>query len=125
MGWSLRRGDASFGVSADFFLPLWGDRFLNLAQIVHRLLQLIPVMLGVTFIVFLLMHLTPGDPVEVMFAGEGAISEAEMDVYRRELGLDRLFHEQYFRFLGGLLRGAFGTSIAPLRPSGSLVVNRR
>lgn len=97
---------------------------MNVGQIINRLLQLIPVIIGVTFIVFLLMHLTPGDPVEVMFAGEGGVSEAELEVYRRELGLDQPFHIQYFRFVGGLLRGDLGTSLAQRQPVGSLIANR-
>lgn len=81
-------------------------------------------MIGITFIVFLLMHLTPGDPVEVMFAGEGAVSEADLDRYRRELGLDKPFHEQYLRFAGGLLRGDLGMSLIQRQPVATLIANR-
>lgn len=97
---------------------------MNIGQIVNRLLQLIPVIIGVTFIVFLLMHLTPGDPVEVMFAGEGGISQADLEIYRRELGLDQPFHRQYLRFIGGLSRGDFGTSLTQRQPVGALIANR-
>src|SRR5690625_3112807 len=91
---------------------------------INRLLQLIPVIIGVTFIVFSLMYLTPGDPVEVMFGGEGAVSQEDLARLRRELGLDRPFLEQYVRFLGGLLRGDFGMSLIQRQPVGTLIANR-
>lgn len=97
---------------------------MGIAQVVQRLLQLIPVIVGVTFIVFLLMYLTPGDPIEAMFLGEGAVSEEDLALYRRELGLDRPFHEQYFRFLGGLLRGNLGMSLVQRQPVSTLIANR-
>lgn len=97
---------------------------MSLAQIINRLLQLIPVILGVTFIVFLLMHLTPGDPVEVMFAGESGVSAEDLDRYRRELGLDQPFHVQYLRFLQGLLRGDLGMSLMQRQPVRDLIVSR-
>lgn len=97
---------------------------MSLAQIINRLLQLIPVILGVTFIVFLLMHLTPGDPVEVMFAGESGVSAEDLDRYRRELGLDQPFHVQYLRFLEGLLRGDLGMSLMQRQPVRDLIVSR-
>lgn len=97
---------------------------MNVAQIINRLLQLIPVIIGVTFIVFSLMYLTPGDPVEVMFGAEGAVSQEDLARLRRELGLDRPFLEQYVRFLGGLLRGDFGLSLIQRQPVGTLIANR-
>jgi len=97
---------------------------LNIAQVITRLLQLIPVIIGVTFIVFSLMYLTPGDPVEVMFGGEGAVSEEDLARIRRELGLDRPFFEQYLRFLGGLLRGDLGMSLVQRQPVARLIAGR-
>lgn len=93
-------------------------------QIVNRLLQLIPVIVGVTLIVFALMHLTPGDPVASMFAGEGSISEAELDRYREELGLHRSLPEQYIAFLQGLLRGDLGMSLVRRQPVSELILGR-
>lgn len=97
---------------------------MNIAQVITRLLQLIPVIIGVTFIVFSLMYLTPGDPVEVMFGGEGAVSEEDLARIRRELGLDRPFFEQYLRFLGGLLRGDLGMSLVQRQPVARLIAGR-
>lgn len=97
---------------------------MNAAQILNRLVQLVPVVIGVTLIVFALMHLTPGDPISAMFAGEGSVSEAQLDVYRRELGLDRSLPEQYFGFLAGLLRGDLGMSFVQRQPVKNLIVGR-
>ncbi|MFS8544510.1 MAG: ABC transporter permease, partial [Limnochordales bacterium] len=94
------------------------------AQIINRFLQLIPVVIGVTVIVFLLMHLTPGDPVEVMFAGEAGVSAEDLERYRRELGLDQPLPVQYLRFVQGLLRGDLGMSLMQRQPVRDLILSR-
>ncbi len=70
--------------------------------------MLIPVLLGVTFIVFLLMYFAPGDPVQ-MLLGDSA-TQAEIDALTHELGRDKSFWGQFFSYVGGLLRLDFGTS---------------
>lgn len=77
--------------------------------ITQRLLQLIPVLFGVTILVFGILHLTPGDPALIM-AGESA-PEATVNAIRRRLGLDNPVHIQYFDFLTNVLALDFGTSI--------------
>ena len=77
--------------------------------ILKRLLLLLPVALGVSTLVFLLIHLTPGDPVEVML-GETALPAAR-EALRRTLHLDRSLPEQYFLFLQGLFTGDLGISL--------------
>lgn len=79
------------------------------AFILNRLLSVIPVALGVVTLVFLIIHLTPGDPVEIML-GETA-QTADKEELRRELGLDRPILEQYFSFLGKLAHGDLGNSL--------------
>ncbi len=79
------------------------------AFILNRLLSVIPVALGVVTLVFLIIHLTPGDPVEIML-GETA-QAADKEELRRELGLDRPILEQYFSFLGKLAHGDLGNSL--------------
>jgi len=76
--------------------------------IAKRLLMLIPVLIGVTFIVFFILALTPGDPVTIIL-GEQA-TEASIATMRAELGLDDPLLVRYVRYLGGLLRGDFGVS---------------
>ncbi len=77
--------------------------------ILRRLAQIVPLALLVATLVFSLVHLTPGDPVEMML-GEGA-QRSEVDRLRSELGLDRPLLEQYLSFMGGLVRADLGDSL--------------
>lgn len=77
--------------------------------ITKRLLNLIPVLLGITLLVFVFLHLIPGDPAVVM-AGERATPE-QVAALREQLGLNQPLPIQYLLFLGNLLRLNFGTSI--------------
>jgi len=77
--------------------------------IVRRLLLTVPTVWGVVTLVFLLIHLIPGDPVEIML-GESALP-ADRDAMRRELGLDRPILDQYGRFFLGLCQGDLGRSL--------------
>ncbi|MBU6081980.1 ABC transporter permease [Allobacillus halotolerans] len=76
--------------------------------IVRRLLQLVPVLIGVTFLVFIMLHITPGDPAEVL-AGEGATVETIENINER-LGLNEPLHQQYLSFLSNAVQFDFGTS---------------
>jgi peptide/nickel transport system permease protein len=76
---------------------------------VRRLLLTIPVLLGVATLVFSLIHVVPGDPVQSML-GESAAPEDVNDL-RRRLGLDRPLYVQYFAFLRGAASGDLGTSL--------------
>jgi ABC-type dipeptide/oligopeptide/nickel transport system permease component len=80
----------------------------------RRMLLLVPTVLGVLTLVFFLVHLIPGDPVELML-GETA-SRADLSQLRAALGLDRPVGEQYARFLGGLVRGDLGRSFFYRKP---------
>jgi ABC-type dipeptide/oligopeptide/nickel transport system permease component len=89
------------------------------AYVRRRLLTMIPVVLGVSLIVFLMLHLLPGDPVMMMLTehrGGGAptisgnITQEMYDNMRHQLGLDRPLPVQFASFLGGVLRGDLGTS---------------
>jgi peptide/nickel transport system permease protein len=76
-----------------------------------RLLRAIPVILGVLTLVFLMIHLLPGDPaVEIASRGPGMTPEAIQRI-RVQLGLDQPLHVQYFRFLTRVARGDLGRSI--------------
>ncbi|HAF71091.1 MAG: Putative dipeptide ABC transporter permease protein [Acetothermia bacterium 64_32] len=97
---------------------------MTLTYLIRRLLQAVPVFLGVTFIVFLLMYMTPGDPVDLMMGEGSVVSEEEIEQLRHELGLDRPFYEQYGRFLAGIFRGDLGNSITHRRPVATLIWER-
>ncbi len=76
-----------------------------------RLLQLIPILIGITFLSFALMQLAGGDYVSAMAENTGiATSQDVLDARRAALGLDRPFWEQYLSWLGGLVSGDMGTS---------------
>ena len=92
------------------------------AYIVRRLLATIPVMIVVALFVFLLLHLTPGDPAAVI-AGDDA-SPADIEGVRRKLGLDRPIWEQFGIYVINLLRGDLGTSIFSNLPVMTLVKQR-
>ena len=79
--------------------------------IVHRLIQLIPVLIGITFLSFALMRLAGSDAVEELYSNAGsAVSQEVIDAKRAELGLDKPFLQQYFSWLGGMMRGDMGVS---------------
>jgi peptide/nickel transport system permease protein len=78
--------------------------------------------LGVSTLVFLLIHLVPGDPVEAML-GEGA-SPADRGALRAALGLDRSLGTQYLDYLGGLVRLDLGNSLQAQRPVADLIGER-
>lgn len=82
--------------------------------IIRRLLQTIPVFFGVTILVFLLLHITPGDPA-VIIAGEGA-PEQTINNIREKLGLNDPIYVQYFKFLSNILQGDLGNSIRSNQP---------
>lgn len=84
-----------------------------LKYIGRRLLMLIPVLLGVTFIVFSIMYMTPGDPAQLIL-GESAPPEAVAEL-RAEMGLDDPFIVQYGRFVANAVQGDFGKSYTTKR----------
>jgi peptide/nickel transport system permease protein len=79
------------------------------AYVLRRLLGLIPVLIGVSILVFAFVRLIPGDPARIML-GERATEESVQRI-REDLGLNRPLPEQYFKFVGNLLRGDLGASI--------------
>jgi len=82
--------------------------------LVRRLLLLAPVLMGVSVIVFLVLHLAPGDPAEIML-GSQATQEDRLRL-RADLGLDDPLHVQYGRWLGHVARGDLGRSLWMRRP---------
>ena len=96
---------------------------MRLGFIIERLLQLIPVLIGVSLVVFLMMALTPGDPVEIMFGDQLATAEQKENM-RRELGLDLPVAERYLRFAGNAVTGNFGRSFFHRRPVADVIAER-
>lgn len=90
--------------------------------LLRRLLLTIPVLIGVATLVFSLIHLVPGDPVQAML-GESA-SPQDMAQLRSKLGLDRPLYRQYVSFAGGLVRGDLGTSLRTNQPVTTVILER-
>lgn len=88
----------------------------------RRFIGAIPVLLGVSFIVFFLMHLAPGDPVNLLLGD--AATEAEIERTRREWGLDRPLVVQYWEFIRRAVRGDFGMSLRYGVPVSTLIFER-
>ena len=80
----------------------------------RRLLQLIPVLLGMSFIVFLIIRAIPGDPAQVIL-GQQATEEARQAL-REKLGLDNPWYIQYFDYIKGILTGDLGESLRTKKP---------
>lgn len=76
--------------------------------IIKRLLLMIPVIIGVSFLIFVIMDMAPGDAVDLL-APEGATAE-DLDVIRHELGLDQPVIVRYVKYMGGMLHGDLGIS---------------
>jgi len=90
--------------------------------ILRRLLQMVPVLLGVTIIVFTLIHLIPGDPASAML-GEN-VSDAAVARVNKQLGLDKPLYVQYFYFIRNLAELNLGNSTKFRVPVSSLIFHR-
>jgi len=90
--------------------------------LLRRLLLTIPVLLGVATLVFSLIHLVPGDPVQAML-GESASPQEVAEVSHR-LGLDRPLYVQYWAFLKGAARGDLGVSLRTSEPVAQAIADR-
>jgi peptide/nickel transport system permease protein len=85
-----------------------------LVYVLRRLLRAVPVLLGVSVLVFLILHLTPGNPA-LAVAGPDAPPDVVREV-ERSLGLDLPLYVQYGRYLGRILHGDFGRSVRSREP---------
>jgi peptide/nickel transport system permease protein len=94
--------------------------------ILGRVLQLLPVLWLISLIVFMIMHVLPGDPAELMLAGAegGAITPERLKELHKEMGLDDPVVVQYFRFVTNALVGDLGTSIRFRLPVTELIADR-
>ncbi len=91
--------------------------------VIKRLISLIPVIIGVSIIIFTLLSLTPGDPADTRF-GEN-VSEEVKEQWREEQGLNDPVVVQYFRWMGGIItKGDFGTSYKTDEPVLTKVMDR-
>lgn len=89
-----------------------------------RLLHLVPVLFGITFLTFALTYFSPGDPALLMLSATGVTPSPELvQKVREELGLNNPFLFQYLHWLGGVFTGNFGTSYKYSRPVLDLILS--
>jgi peptide/nickel transport system permease protein len=92
------------------------------AYVGRRLLQLVPITLGVTILVFFLIHLVPGDPARTILGNQATTQRVAL--LRHTWGLDRPLPVQYGKFMGRLVHGDLGTSLFYNVGAGHLVLER-
>jgi peptide/nickel transport system permease protein len=90
--------------------------------VARRLIQIVPIVLGVTVLVFFLIHLVPGDPARTILGNHA--TPHKVALLHREWGLDKPLPVQYWRFLKRMVRGDLGSSLFYSVPAGRLVVQR-
>lgn len=85
-----------------------------LRYIAKRIAMMIPVLIGISLVIFLLMYFTPGDPAQMIL---GDLAEKhEVEALREEMGLNDGFFQRYFRYMGDLLKGDLGVSYTSKLP---------
>lgn len=89
---------------------------------IKRTILAIPVIISMTIIVFLILHLSPGEPIDLIVGPN--ITPEVYESIRHKYGLDQPLIVQYFKFLGNLLRGDFGKSILQQRPVSEIIKQR-
>ncbi len=98
---------------------------MNKKQILRRIMQIVIVLIGISFVTFLLTYLSPGDPVRNMFSATGVMPTEELvQQTRDEMGLNDPFFTQYFRWLFNCLHGNFGKSYSLNKPVVELLAAR-
>jgi ABC-type dipeptide/oligopeptide/nickel transport system permease component len=95
-----------------------------LQYVAGRILQLIPVLVLVSAIVFLVMYIIPGDPAQLALMGQSAISKEQIEQLREDLGLNDPVHIRYARFLAGAVRGDLGQSVRFRQPVTKVVMSQ-
>ncbi len=93
-----------------------------LNYVIKRLLGLIPTLLIVAVLVFLFVHMLPGDPARLIAGPEADAQVVAM--VRQQLGLDQPLHVQFWHYITNVLRGDFGISMASRRPVASEIASR-
>jgi peptide/nickel transport system permease protein len=83
--------------------------------LLQRVAQAALVVLGVVVVVFFMLHLVPGDPVQVLF-GDAPVPKEQVESVRRQLGLDLPLHQQFVRYVRQMLHGDLGRSLKTNRP---------
>ncbi len=97
---------------------------MSLRYLVKRLIYLIGVLVFITLFTFIILRLSPGDPVDLMLSGQEQITQEDIDRMTRQLGLDKPFHIQLYDFTSGIVKGDLGYSFYMNRPVWDLIKQR-
>ncbi len=92
--------------------------------ILKRLLAAIPTILGISIVIFLIMHLIPGDTISAQIGTQYKLTEAQAQSMREYYGLDKTLPEQYLGWLGNALQGNFGLSVRAGTPVLTEILSR-
>ena len=92
------------------------------AYVIRRLLQAIPLFIGILTLVFIILHAAPGDPTALYM--NPSIAPEVLEQMRQNWGLDRPLHIQYLRWMKSFLTGDFGISLAQNRPVAAILIER-
>ena len=92
--------------------------------VIHRLLALIPLLIGVSFLVFLMLQLVPGDPVMMMLGEFSMATAKDVEALRQQLGFNDPLHVQYWNYFKDLVSGDLGTSMRTKKPVVDLILAR-
>lgn len=112
-------------VSEKVFVERSTENKMGFKSIGKRFLQILIILIGISFLSFLLIFLAPGDPVTSMYASTGMMpSETVINETREALGLNRIFIEQYGTWLWNCLHGNFGNSFSMHKPVSELLISR-
>jgi peptide/nickel transport system permease protein len=95
---------------------------MNLSYLSVRTFHSLITIVAASVIVFLMVRLAPGDPARLMLGPTA--TNVQVEALREQLGLNLAFHEQYLRYVGGILHGDFGQSIRAQRPALDYVLER-
>lgn len=91
--------------------------------VVKRIIQIVPTIFGIIALTFLIIHLAPGDPIDIMVGPTGATG-AYVEFLREEFALDRPLHEQFFAYIVQVLQGNLGYSFYHHMPVIDLIAQR-
>ena len=94
--------------------------------VIKRLLQAIPLLLGIATVTFFIVHIAPGDPMDVYMEQRyrREVDPQVIELLRKKYGLDQPLHVQYVKWLGNLAKGDLGESFRYRRPVASLIAER-
>ncbi|MCC6176569.1 MAG: ABC transporter permease [Chloroflexi bacterium] len=92
--------------------------------VINRLLLAIPVLIGASIVIFILLRFLPGDVVDIIIGTEGSATPEVRETIRRMFGLDQPIYIQYLTWLGAIVRGDLGSSLRTSEPVAGILLSR-